>query len=497
MADVTGGRDRRSTRMATLRAPPRNERATDPATDVLAVFAVFWAMATLFHVWVNPWSKGVLEDPTMLGTSHVALSIAALVVLCRPRSQPALGALAVLGLATAWIEAPVLGNHWLLAALVNLGLLLALVVGLRGDRIDGARLASRFLPVARWTLLAFYAFAALAKLNHAFLTPKVSCAVYFSNELLRSLYLGVLDPTGAWARLLPAAVVAVEVAIPLLLAVRRTRHLGVVVGLGYHSVIGLNMTHPFADFSSVLTPLFILFLPPTFAVDVVDLVRRNARLAKALRGLTAVASALVLVLLWSEPSAVPGRVFLDARAIAWLACDVAVLVLVLRFLHRPGQVPAKTVRPPSPGLLLVVPALVVLNGLSPYLELKTGYGWNMYSNLETVNGQSNHLLVPRTLALSKVQRNLVRIEATNDPGLGLYVTERYDLPFRQLRAYLNGRPGVSLVYERGGERRVADPVASDPALVRPVPGWKQKLQPFRAVDQSRPSRCQPAFLPAH
>ncbi len=69
----------------------------------------------------------------------------------------------------------------------------------------------------------------------------------------------------------------------------------------------------------------------------------------------------------------------------------------------------------------------MLNGLSTYLELKTGYAWNMYSNLETVNGQSNHLLVPGTLALSGVQRDLVRIEATNDRGLALYVTERYDL----------------------------------------------------------------------
>lgn len=486
--------------MATLRAPPPpTEPATDPGADVLAVFAVLWAIATLFHVWVNPWSQGIQQDPTALAISHVALSVAALVVLCRPRSHPALGALAGLGLATAWMEAPVLGNHWLLAALVNLGLLLAMMVGLRRDGIDDARLAACFVPVARWTLLAFYVFAAFAKLNRAFLSPEVSCAAYYSDELLRSLDLGTLDPTGAWAGMLPAAVIAVEVAIPLFLAVGRTRQLGVVVGLGYHSVIGLNMTHLFADFSSVLAPLFILFLPPAFAVAVVDLARRNARPARVTGGLAVIASTIVLVALWSGPSAVASSVFEDGRALAWIACDVAVLVLVRRFLRRPhpGPMGAGTARQPSPAVLLFVPALAVLNGLSPYLELKTGYGWNMYSNLSTVNGQTNHLLLPGTLALTDVQRDLVRIEATNDPGLGLYVTERYDLPFRQLRAYLSSRPGVSLVYERGGQRRVADPAANDPDLVRPVPNWTQKLQPFRAMDQSMPSRCQPAFLPAH
>lgn len=483
--------------MATLRAPSPTEPATDPGADVLAVFAVLWAMAALFHVWVNPWSQGVQADPTVLGSSHVALSLAALVVLCRPRSQPALGALAVLGLVTAWIEAPVLGNHWLLAALVNIGLLLALLIALPGDRIGRARLATCFVPVARWTLLAFYVFAAFAKLNHAFLSPAVSCAVHYTDELLRSLYLGTLDPTGAWARLLPGAVVAVEVAIPILLAVPRTRHLGVVVGLAYHSVIGLDMTHLFADFCSVLAPLFILFLPPAFAVEVVDLAQRNARSAKVAGGVAAIASTVVLVALWSAPRA--SRVFVDGRALAWIACDLAVLVLVRRFFCRPHPAPvtAGTPRRRCPALLLLVPALAVLNGLSPYLELKTGYGWNMYSNLFTVNGQTNHLLLPGTLPLTSVQSDLVRIEATNDSGLGLYVTERYDLPFRQLRAYLSNRPGVSLVYERDGQRRVADPAATDPGLVRPVPDWREKLQPFRAVDQSKPSRCQLTFLPAH
>ena len=56
-------------------------------------------------------------------------------------------------------------------------------------------------------------------------------------------------------------------------------------------------------------------------------------------------------------------------------------------------------RPPAPArhalrvghvVFLLVPLLVVANGLTPYLELKTGFGWNMYANLRTVDGESNH-----------------------------------------------------------------------------------------------------------
>ena len=37
---------------------------------------------------------------------------------------------------------------------------------------------------------------------------------------------------------------------------------------------------------------------------------------------------------------------------------------------------------------IVVGLLAVLNGLTPYTEIKTAYGFNMYANLLTARGQS-------------------------------------------------------------------------------------------------------------
>ena len=76
-----------------------------------------------------------------------------------------------------------LGNHWLLAGLVDLALLLAVAVGVVRRRwSDATDLAERFLPVARLCLLGFYFFASFAKLNSAFFDRSVSCATFYFRE---------------------------------------------------------------------------------------------------------------------------------------------------------------------------------------------------------------------------------------------------------------------------------------------------------------------------
>jgi hypothetical protein len=470
-------------------------RRTTP--DVLAVFAVLWALATLFHLWVNPRALGVVDDPTLLGLSHVAAGAVAIAVLVRPRAVSGLLTLAALGVVTCWLEAPFLGNHWLVAAFVDVAFLLAAATCWTRDGVDGARLTARFLPLARWSLLGFYAFAAFSKLNHAFFEPTVSCGNFYADELAGSLHLGGFRSAdgGGWALLVPASVVTIEGSIALLLLRQRWRHIGVALGLVFHSAIALDMTHLFSDFSSVLAALFVLFLPLSFAREVVALSRRRAREAKALTALAAVGALLVLVLEWTARSE---RAFLDGRTWAWLATDAILLAAVGWYLvtQRPEPEDGQ-LRLMSARWLAVVPLLVVFNGLTPYLELKTAYGWNMYSNLATVDGETNHLLVPRTLPVLDAQTDLVRIVSTDDPGLRLYVEQRYDIPFLQLRAYLSEHPAVAITYERDGQRHELAHAADDAALIRPVPQWQQKLEAYRALDQTDPNRCQPNFLPAH
>jgi hypothetical protein len=458
----------------------RDAPADLTARPQFTLFAVLWAVAAFFHVWFGPLSNDLATTRSQLGAAELAVAAAAAVVLVVPR----FGTLLVLAAVEIWsavLEAPIIGNHWVLVALVDVGLLL---IATRRRGPDG------FAPLGRACLLGFYGFAAFAKLNHGFFTVATSCGTYYFDETLKSLGLGGIHTAGTnagWAVVVGTA--ATELSIPVLLVWRRTRYLGVALGLAFHSLVALDQKHLFSDFSSTLTALFTLFLPGSFAAWVAGRRLGPVRLVAAVGGL-AVTTAMV-------GSGAVHRPFDTGRHVGWIAFDVLVLGFAGTWLWRHRAVaPAEhPLRLPA-RWLAIVPALVVLNGMTPYLELKDSYSWNMYANLRTVDGDSNQFLVARTLPLMDVNADLVRVMATSDAGLALYTELRYDLPYTQFRAYLAHHPSASVTYRRHGQVVRLDHASDDPALVAPVPAWQAKLLAFRAVDQDNPPRCQAGFLPA-
>jgi hypothetical protein len=461
------------------------------------VFAVAWAVAALFHAWDGSSRLGDLVHHRQLAGEVQVLTVAAAVwVVAAPRRLLPLTVLAVAQLWLVWEELPIIGNHMVLIGFVDLALLAAVAscwIG-RARPAVASSVAPRFLPSARLMLLCFYGFAAFSKLNHGFFDPAVSCGRFFFDELTSSLHLGGLAGSTGLGRAALLTTAAVELAVPVLLVLRPTRVAGVVLGTVFHGVVALDRTHAFADFSAVLVALFLVFLPPGFFADVAD--RAGGRLLRA--GGVAVAGTAVVVTLLAMLSTrgIGSPVFRDLRDLAWLLWWVAVLAAVVAFAPRHRRdLPDAPFRL-EPRWLLAIPLLVVLNGLTPYVELKTAFGWNMYSNLQTVDGASNHFLIRRTFPLTHEQRGLVTIVSSSAPALQVYADEQWDLPLLQLRGYLTRHPGVAITYRRDGvEHRLAR-AADDPDLVRPVPLWQHKLQVFRAVDQHDPPRCQPVFLPA-
>ncbi|MDE0804412.1 MAG: hypothetical protein OSA99_13955 [Acidimicrobiales bacterium] len=464
--------------------------ATDRRSDLWALFAVLWASSALFHLAGNTrlapeWGRA------LLGATAIA-------VLARPRIAWLTVPLAGAVLTNVWLEAPLLGNHWLLQGFIAV-IVLGAVIGARGE---GGVAISRLVGPARLTLLAFYGFAAFAKLNSDFFEPVSSCAVFYFRESADSWgVLAAFDGLSSGGERAVAVVVAsVELSVPILLFFRRTRTAGVLLGLGFHFVLALDRTHQFFDFSSILLVLFVLFLGEDTRHEIVDAAARLRRTAAArwasgpeiahLLVLAALAGAVAFAsgpADWSAP-----RDLRLAGVWAWIVVGSVVLFVVARAVRTTGDdADPHLFDEGQPRWLLLLPALAVLNGLTPYLEVKSGYGWNMYSNLSVVDGESNHFLVRGGPALTDGQSRLVQVVESDDPSLGFYIRGDWLLPEQQLVDHLADRPGSSAV---GIVNGATVRYESDEGSARSA--WRQKFQVFRAVDADGPVDCQPSFGPA-
>jgi hypothetical protein len=144
----------------------------------------------------------------------------------------------------------------------------------------------------------------------------------------------------------------------------------------------------------------------------------------------------------------------------------------------------------------VVVAVVVFNGITPYLELKTAAGFNMYANLVTADGDTNHFVITATAHMRDVQSDVVRIIATDDDDLDEYIDSGFLLPVVNLRDYLADHPDATVTFEHNGETVTLSPANDSPEWLDRQPTVVEKLAFFRAVAIDDPPECQPKFLPA-
>ncbi len=462
----------------------RDERA-----DALAVVGVLLALAAAWHVLAAP----VNASPA----TQWVLAAGVLVAVAWPGAAPGLALLAVGVLTSLWSEAPFTGNHWVLFGFISVGLLAAVASTALGGRPgDRALLGARVLPLLRACLLGFYAFAAFAKLNSAFFDRAVSCGVVYFRESTDSVGLSFLQLDGnagvEWLAIVGTA--AIELTIPVLLVLRRTRSIGVVVALVFHGILALDRHHSFVDFSSLLAALFVCFLPASSLAAAARAARERIPPTPIVRAVAALVPAGLVAGVAARE--LDPDLIVELRWWSWQAASLAIVVVVARHVVRRRPAPEAGLVDVRPLALLLVPTLIVLNGLTPYLELKTSYGWNMYGNLRTVDGDSNHIIVRRTLPLTDTQDDLVRIVESDDPGLQGYADDGFLLPWPNLQGYLAERPDTALTYERAGRTVEVARAGDVPELVDAPPEWRRKVFGFRTSDATSPERCQTYIRPA-
>jgi hypothetical protein len=482
--------------------------------DRFTIFSFLWAAAVIFHLgkW-NIW----LHSPVSF-----VLGISAALVLLKPSSLNRFYILICLQLIDSIEKMPWIANHWLFAALAGLAILLSaltLMISSKKINIEKSELFDTFAPAVRLELLLLYMFTFFHKLNAGWFDPGVSCGT--------KLYLLMTGGSGFFQSSLFTeyfaiyGALAVELIIPVCLIIRRTRTAGIIIALLFHFMLGAG---EFYNFSAVMYALLFLFAPDNFSEQLSEwwngssvqkLYRRmieRGLIKKVKLPILIIAGASYLALFIYARLAYPsleqypelrelgkfGRTRLYYVFIGlWWIYGILIIAVFLSAIRKGKSIWSSRNRHfvPRYKILALLPILVVINGASPYIGLKTQTSWSMFSNLRTEGRTSNHLIIRHPYYLADYQSELVEIKNSSDPRLGVFGEKGYLIPYFELRRYLSMNhkyeaDGIRLEYVRNGRGKSISGPGDDPGLFEPVNYFLGKLLHFRPVPSDKNSICQ-------
>ena len=448
------------------------------------LFAALWALYVLVHQLKQiPWGP---HYSLALMVFAVAMSGLAFAVLCKPGSTSLFLTLIAVQLAGVAAELPAMSNCWLFTGFLDVGILGAAVVAMRrGSGRCGLEDIYRIsAPFLRCSLVAIYGFAVVAKLNSDFFDPDVSCATHLY-RVMASTETYLPSSVSMERAAIPMALLG-EASLPVLFLFRRTRTYAIVAGMLFHTLLAASPLVSVFDFNALLFALYVTMAPENFPKLLMQhrasrLAVRIARHRFVVFGILAVLSLLVVTLSLTSGNLVPLIVY---RSKLWLILGLGMTVTTAAVLFTPGETLVPIVSPFRMRSAWLVPGLVliIINGASPYLGLKTGVAYTMFSNLRTEQGFENHLFIPSALRVFSFQDAPVRILESTAPALQR-ISDRHEaltfFDFRQ-RAYENREASVR--YQRHETIVDVPRIADDTALGQAPNGLLSRVLYFRTVE---------------
>ena len=246
---------------------------------------------------------------------------------------------------------------------------------------------ARAAPAIRAQLITFYAGAAFWKINTSFLDARTSCGTIFFAQLIAA-YAPPLAQSAQVAFLLsklaPVAALAVEMAVPLLLATRRRT--GLALALVFHLLVVLTPPPNNAGGFSVCAAQYLFFFAPdAVAAALSEALALSVPVLAALAAAIAIAGRLVGThpfFVDTAPTAYFAQLILLWRAVVLMQPTVTVDT------SAGGHNALRTRGPLAVAAVYAfgLPMLGVVDQMAP----------NMFSN-QRFHAGSNHLLVPTGL----------------------------------------------------------------------------------------------------
>lgn len=463
------------------------ERAATLPLDRLTIFTFLWSAYLLLHQSTIYFSWLQFSNIEKLVVNGL-VTLLAIASMARPSSVPRFVALLAVACYIKWQSMPFHANHGLLTLFICITIIAAVVKHaiFRRAPIDSqdwrTALYEEMAALVRLELLILYFYVVLHKLNWDYLNPEVSCGVILYQEIAEHF---TFLPTADWvmfATLLGA--LAMEFSIPVLLFFRRTRTLGIFVGLLFHLILSLHPNGFIYDFSAMLYALYFLFLPDRIFQNVAATgasITQRLSITKLKLWLGAgMFGGLVVIIFAIGAQVLYGRIARDTLIdalhrmapmvmhIFWFIVALLAISLFVWCATRPPEPasmyvgsrsaqdqPFTRMFRPALSPLLVLPVVVFFNGLCPYIGLKTESAFAMYSNLRTESNSTNHLFMPVRYRLANYQEDIIEIIESNDRGLASLATENEGITALEFRRNVNKRKkdDFFVTYKRGGVQR--------------------------------------------
>lgn len=463
--------------------------------DGLTAFTPFWAMAAIFSIAGDVYGligyKGAVY--TALAWAIVLFS---LLLFLYPRRTWILLALVGVSLALYALRLPVASNNKTITAVMNGAILLSgAVLYLKAGRgpLDRTALYDQVRVVARALLAIMYFYGIFHKINTDFLDPTVSCAVGLYVPLARPF--GLEDNLFGRYLAIYATFIIEGIAI-ISLYWKRYFAVGFILALVFHYIIPISAYSWYMDFSSLVFALYVLSIPTPasemlygISLNVANTLRENfGRIGTLLPGLALLllAAAIVMLVTLVFPERSFDMVVHSVWILVWAVAGGAAMVVLTYVALR--NMPCGNVTAPSPpAWVYVVPGLFFLSCWSPYVGLKTESSINMFSNLHTEAGQTNHLLFSKPPYLFNYQNEVVKVvDSSEEQWVRESQAGNYHV-LHDLKLWLRWKPDAWVSYVKDG---VTVTRATAASLADEMPNiLERKLLIFKLVDFSRPKVC--------
>ena len=481
--------------------------ATHLTSDRLRFFATTWALATLFHVVGEPQklftlSGGFADFTSARSFFPAALLVAAAYLLLDPGKPVRLLMLATTQVLDYAINSPIASNHWTVAFYT------ALAIVISGALVLISRSPSRslstddfyeyFAPVGRLVLLTMYVYGIFHKINADFLNPEVSCAIHLYGLLATPF--GLSD--ALWAQY--GAIYGtflIEACALAFLAIPKLRYYGFAIGLPFHaaiaisgqSVVEFEVGGTFFDFSAVVFGLYALFLPAPFFARLREVFGNPRTFTPIVLGLGAATLAgLALLAAMFGTSYLPFHpraAYLMAIGIACFVYGCAFWLAVLMLTRPRDFAPERRLLLPRHAAPAAIAVLFFLNGMSPYVGLKTESSIAMFSNLHTEGSVTNHLLFEQPPYLFSFQESLVEIKGSTDEVLQHHADRGRRLVEYEFWRHLRAHPEASVTYQLDGQTYTLERAGDHATAAAAAPWLLDKFLLFKPVDPARPKVC--------